>query len=381
VVTFALSILSIFVTGSGVIDGVDGFAASTISPYFLGFLVVVVAGSALLAFHRRKALARNGEGGPLFSRRTALLVAIILLLAGALTILFGTLSTLASRSADAAVTPEYFNISSAAVFGPLILLMGICPLLSWRGSSLRALARDLLAPVIAAVLTAGTLFALGEREPLGLVGFAVCALVLVGTIMLFFRAPTGERQDASDSRLRPASSLVHLGTALIAIGVVGSAAYRQERQFTLELGSSTTFGEYTLRYDEFSFRPVEGTDIATASLTVLQGSGEVAVLRPERQFHHVSQQLVSEAAIRSTLKDDLYISLMDWDEGGRRVILQVAVIPVVNWIWIGGLVLLVGGAGALAASGRREGVDQQIERAISRLRQEGSPLVPGDRVS
>ncbi|HEM62080.1 MAG TPA: heme lyase CcmF/NrfE family subunit [Chloroflexi bacterium] len=386
VATFALCIFGTFVTRSGMIDSVHAFAVSTIGFYFLGFLALIFAGSVILTYWRRKSLVAEGETEPLLSRPSTLLFTIVLLLAGTLAILIGTLFPLVSQALNVALTTDYFNISSAAIFGPLILLMGICVFVPWRGISLRGLARELLGPIVAALVVGAIVVALGVRDILMVVAFSICALVLVATVMQFFRG-LGRGEDTKRGRLRSALSLlrrqsrryggylVHLGIVLITIGVIGSTAYKQEQQLTIERGSSKTVGQYTLRYDDFSFVPVAGIDVTTATLTVLQEGREVAVLRPERHFHQSSQQPVSEVDIRSTLVEDLYVALIGWDEGGRSVILQVVVSPLVNWIWIGGIVLLIGGVWALVPSRRPEGVDRHIEEAIGRLRKQASPLV------
>ncbi|MDH4207887.1 MAG: heme lyase CcmF/NrfE family subunit [Anaerolineae bacterium] len=386
VTTFALCIFGTFVTRSGLISSVHAFGVSTIGFYFLAFLALIVAGSVILALRRRAILRGKGEAEPLISRPSALLLAIILLLAGTTTILFGTLFPLVSETLNMALTADYYNLSSAVIFGPLILLMGICPFVPWREGSLRGIGRALLGPIVAGVLTAGILLLLGLRDWFGLLAFSVCALVSVGTLVQFVgdfsraaEAAEGSRLRAALSRIRRQSRrygsyLVHLGIVLITIGVVGSTAYRKEEQITLERGRSETVGEYTLRYDDFSFGTVGARDITTATIAVLQQGNPVAVLRPEKHFYQTSQQPVSEVAIRSTLWEDLYLALIGWEGSGQTVTLQVVVSPLVVWIWIGGIVLLVGGIVALRPTGRRDTVDQRIETAVSRLRGRGERL-------
>lgn len=387
VTTLALCIFGTFVTRSGMISSVHAFAVSAIGFYFLAFLALIVAGSLVLTCCRLPLLRGGSEAEPLISRPSALLLAIILLSAGAAAILFGTLFPLVSEALNVALTADYYNLSSAVIFGPLILLMGICPFVPWREGSLRGIGLALLGPIVAAVFTAGALLVLGLRDWFGLLAFSVCALVTVGTLAQFVggfsragEATQGSRLRSALSRIRRQSRrygsyVVHLGIVLITIGVVGSTAYKREEQVTLERGRSETVGTYTLRYDDFSFRPIGGKDVTAATLTILQGGETVAVLRPERHFHQTSQQPVSEVAIRSTLREDLYLALIGWEEGGQSVTLQVVVSPLVVWIWIGGIVLLVGGVVALRPTGRRDTVDQSIEAAVSRLRDWGEQPV------
>jgi len=102
----------------------------------------------------------------------------------------------------------------------------------------------------------------------------------------------------------------------------------------------------------------------------------VGVLRPEKQFYHRTQQPVSEVAIRTTLRDDLYVALSGWEEDSEAIDLQVVVSPLQVWIWIGGAVLLLGAVVAIWPTRSRDIEDQQIEEAIEHVRQssgEGGP--------
>jgi cytochrome c-type biogenesis protein CcmF len=383
VTTFALCIFGTFVTRSGMISSVHAFAVSTIGFYFLGFLALVIGGSVAVAYRRRSFLRGGDETEELISRPSALLLTIILLAAGTAAILVGTLFPLISEAVNLSLTADYFNLSSVVIFGPLILLMGICPFVPWREGSLKGVARAVLVPFIVAIVVAAGLFVLGLRDVFGFLAFSVCAFVLVGTLTQFVPgvggrgdAPAGNRLRWAWSRLarqsrRYGSFLVHLGILLIAVGVIGSTAYRIEQEVTLERGESATVGPYSLTYDDFSYAPAQAKDIAAATITVGQGGSAVGVLRPERQFFYATQQPVSEVAIRSTLREDLYLALIGWGEEGQNVVLEVVVSPLVVWIWIGGAVLLVGGAVALRPSRKKDVVDQRIELAVRNLRGRG----------
>ncbi|MGB9299787.1 MAG: cytochrome c-type biogenesis CcmF C-terminal domain-containing protein, partial [Anaerolineae bacterium] len=170
-------------------------------------------------------------------------------------------------------------------------------------------------------------------------------------------------------RKRHGAYVVHLGIVFIAMGVVGSSAYKIEEWVTLGPGASVTVGSYSLRYDDFSFRPAPGKDIATVTLSLHQGEGQVGVLRPEKHFYHSTQQPVSEVAIRTTLREDLYVALAGWEEDSEAIDLHVVVSPLQVWIWIGGAVLLLGAVVAIWPTRSRDIEDQQIEEAIEGLRQ------------
>jgi cytochrome c-type biogenesis protein CcmF len=381
VATFALCIFGTFVTRCGVIGSVHAFSVSSIGLYFLGFLAVVIAAPIVLTTKRRVGLRSDEEAAGLVSRPSALLLTIVLLVAATIAILIGTLFPLVSDALNVALTSNYFNSITAVIMGPLVLLMGICPFTTWKGGSVRSLARYLLVPVLGGVLTAFLLVLLGVRDPFGVLAFSICSFVGLVTLHQLFSGLRTASRSLADSRLsafvtamltgrrRHGAYVVHLGIVLITLGVVGSSVYKIEEMVTLDPGASVTVGSYYLRYDDFSFQPALGKDVAAVTLSILQGDGQVGLLRPERQFYHSTQQPVSEVAIRTTLREDLYVALAGWEEGTEAIILQVTVSPLQVWIWIGGAVLLLGAVVALWPARGGGSEDQQIEEAIGQLRQ------------
>jgi len=381
VASFALCIFGTFVTRSGMIGSVHAFSVSSIGLYFLAFLALVIAASVVLTVKRRAGLRSDEEAAGLVSRPSALLLTIVLLVAATAAILLGTLFPLVSDRLNVALTSSYFNMSTAVILGPLILVMGICPFTTWKGGSLRSLARYLVLPAIGGLLTAALLVLLGLREPFGILAFSVCSFVGLATLyQLFSGLRTGREPSGGNRLLAVASALrrqrrrygayvVHLGIVFITLGVVGSSLYKTEEWVTLDPGASATVESYSLRYDDFSFQPAVGKDVATVTLGVLQGATQVGVLRPEKQFYHTTQQPVSEVAIRTTLRDDLYVALAGWEENSEIIDLQVIVSPLQVWIWIGGAVLLLGAVIALWPARRGDTADQQIEETIEQLRQ------------
>jgi len=391
VATFALCIFGTFVTRSGMIGSVHAFSVSSIGLYFLGFLALVIAAPIVLAAKGRAGLRSDEEAASLVSRPSALVLTIVLLVAATAAILIGTLFPLVSDALNVALTSNYFNLSTAAIIGPLILVMGICPFTTWKGGSLRSLARYLVVPIIGAMLTAVLLVLLGMKDPFGVLAFSICSFVGIATLYQFFSGfRTGSRSSGNSrlsafatamlrQRRRHGAYVVHLGIVFITLGVVGSSAYKTEEWVTLDPGASVTVGSYSLRYDDFSLRAAPGKDIATVTLSLLQGEGQVGVLRPEKQFYHSTQQPVSEVAIRTTLRDDLYVALSGWEEDSEAIDLQVVVSPLQVWIWIGGAVLLLGAVVAIWPTRSRDIEDQQIEEAIEHLRQSSGERSGEDR--
>jgi cytochrome c-type biogenesis protein CcmF len=391
VATFALCVFGTFVTRSGMISSVHAFAVSRIGLYFLAFLASVIVGSIVLTVRRLSGLGGDDGSQSLLSRPSALWLTIVLLLAATAAILVGTLFPLVSDALNMALTSDYFNLSSVVILGPLILLMGICPFTTWQGGSPGRLARQLIVPLIGALLTAALLLVLGLTDPWGVMAFSICSFVAIGTLVQFYDGLRSRRRSSGAGlpsafvsmlgrqRGRYGGYVVHLGIVLISLGVIGSSAYKVEESITLDSGGMVNVGGYSLRYDEFTYQPSVGKDVAAATVSVYQGQSLVAVLRPEKHFHHSSQQPVSEVAIRSTLKEDLYLALTGWEESGDTVALEVIVSPLVVWIWIGGVALLIGGLIAIWPTRSRDLADQRLEQAIEGLREDSSQPLEEER--
>ena len=140
--------------------------------------------------------------------------------------------------------------------------------------------------------------------------------------------------------------IIHLGIALIAIGVIGSSAYTAEKEVSLSPGESTTLNQYTLTYEGLEDRSTPSMDIVTATLSVQNGGHFIGQLTPEKIFHHSFEQPVTEVAIHSTLREDLYVILAGWSDDNTAQF-TIMVRPAIKWIWIGGGFLMFGGLIAL----------------------------------
>jgi cytochrome c-type biogenesis protein CcmF len=136
--------------------------------------------------------------------------------------------------------------------------------------------------------------------------------------------------------------LVHIGILLIAIGIIGSSFYDVEKEAVLAPGESITIKNYTLTYENIDYYQTESKEVVSATLSVYNKGNLIGGLIPEKHYHLLSDQWMTEVAIRSTLLEDLYVILVGWDEDDTASF-KVLVNPLVIWIWIGGGVLVLGG--------------------------------------
>src|SRR5918999_2874869 len=197
---FALALFGTFLTRSGILSSIQSFTESSIGPWFLGFIGVVVAGSAALILSRIALLRSKTRLESPVSREAAFLYNNLLLVAFCLTILWGVLYpilTEALRGEPVTVGPPYYNFFLKAFGLPLLVLMGIGPLIAWRRASLRGLGRTFAWPLGVALASGVALLALGAGSSLpGLVGYTFCAFVIASITLEFVRG-TRARQALS----------------------------------------------------------------------------------------------------------------------------------------------------------------------------------------
>jgi cytochrome c-type biogenesis protein CcmF len=358
ILTFALSILGTFLTRSGVLSSVHTFAESPLlGASFLAFIGITLFGSLGLLYYRSEELKGEVEMESLVSRESTFLLNNLLLVGAAFTIFLGTFFPLISeavRGVKITVGPPFYNQVMVPIFLAVILLAGICALIGWRRASIKNLLRNFLWPLVAALIVGIVLFILGIREVFALIVFPLCTFVVSTILYEWFRGTRARHRMRAENYLKALWNLiganrpryggyiVHIGIVIMAIGVVGSSLYDVEKEATLTLGESMTINNYTLTYENIDNYETESKLVVTATLSVYYQEKLIGRLTPEKYFHRSYEQAVSEVAIRSTLREDLYVILIGRDEDGTTAF-KVLVNPLVSWIWIGGIVVVLGG--------------------------------------
>ncbi|MEN6408432.1 MAG: cytochrome c-type biogenesis CcmF C-terminal domain-containing protein, partial [Anaerolineaceae bacterium] len=149
---------------------------------------------------------------------------------------------------------------------------------------------------------------------------------------------------AARSRRRYGGYIIHLSIILMALGVIGIEMFQTETQGTLRPGGQLTLGSYSVRYDSLAeFETPDGRSVARAVVTVFKGNQPVAELYPRRDYYYESQQSMTIPGVRSTMEDDLYVILADWQPiSAEGATFKVYHNPLVNWMWLGGLLLILG---------------------------------------
>jgi cytochrome c-type biogenesis protein CcmF len=362
VLSFVLVIFGTFTTRSGLILSVHAFAHSDLGPYLLGFIVLTLAGSLALLYSRRSLLAAPSTSDRLLSRDGMFFLTLILFLTITGSVLIGSLlptltEALVGRRFEAG--PEWFDRVTGPQFAALVLLMGLCPLLGRAANALRRPRRHRLFVVLGAVLAPAAAAVAGFTYLTSLIGFAFIGLA-GGTALAEVAwdvVARSRRQGGSPLRIlwhlmrhngcRYGGYLVHIGVILVAVGIIGTRSYSFGKAIVLSRGEPADVGGYTLVYEGL-WQEVASDHLATrASLSVYRDGAYLTTLQPREERYVNRDRTVAVPALHSGLREDLYVVLAGWAGDGTTAALKVFINPLASFLWLGGLVLLAGGAMAL----------------------------------
>ena len=359
ILAFSLSLFGTFLTRSGVVNSIHSFTQSSIGPWFLAFIALVVAVSLGLVFWRLPRLRSTTKLESAVSREAAFLYNNLLLLALCLAILWGVVYPMLSeavRGEAIVLGRSYYDFFLRAFGLPLLLLMGVGPLIAWRRASLTSLATTFRWPTGVALVTGVVLLLLGAGSSVpGLVAYTFSAFVIATIVMEFARGtrarkalgasswPTAFGSLVSRNRRRYGGYIVHAAIVMLAIGVTGSSAFDRVSEAKLVRGESMTIGDYTLVYRSLDERASANATEIRATLDVRRGDRDLGTLQAGKNAYTIEDQISNEVGIRSDrlTGEDLFVIAEQIDPDGS-VYFRVFVKPLVNLIWLVGVVFLVG---------------------------------------
>ncbi|MFA7666516.1 MAG: cytochrome c-type biogenesis CcmF C-terminal domain-containing protein, partial [Burkholderiaceae bacterium] len=365
-----------FLVRSGVLTSVHAFATDPARGVFiLAFLTIVIGGSLTLFAWRAQSVG-NGNSFSAVSRESMLLANNIVLVVAMAAVLLGTLYPLILDTLDLgkiSVGPPYFDAVFFPLMAPALFLIGVGPLARWKSADVPELAQRLkwafAISVVAALLLPLTVDGFRPMTSTGLMfGIWIAASVVVN-LWQMLRTPDG-RLALRRARLYPASvwgmHLAHLGVAAFVIGVTVVNSYSVDREQRVEIGQLIEIGGYQLRFT--GAHPVAGPNYDAMRgrfevHRIAQAEGEpLKILSPEKRVYRASGQTMTEAAIDRSLRRDLYLSLGD-PLDGQAWIVRIHLRPLVNWIWLG--CVLMAGGGFFAIADRRYRRRRQHAEALA----------------
>jgi cytochrome c-type biogenesis protein CcmF len=420
--TGILAIMGTFMVRSGILDSIHAFGGATLGVPFLLLIAALLAGSIYLVVSRRAILASTHHLDSLLSREAIFLFNNLVLVGLAFVIFWGTWFPKISEALTgqaASVGPPWFDRYTVPLALILVLLSGIGPVIAWRRATPRGVLRNLVVPFVAALLTLAVLIAAGiTQKPLAIAMFC-CAAFALGSVAQELWRGTRVRRGASGeappvallalirrNRRRYGGYIVHVGMAVLFIGVAASSSFQHISQVSLSPGQSARVGAYTIHY----LRPTAaltphddpthtGSTLNVGAVLLVTKDGHyVTTLRPSEDFyesqeesqgsvgHLIGGQPVSNVGIDASLTRDVWSAiapeletprLKHIIEVGNRTIpfsrpdeglfvidflaheylqhpppaqFRLLVSPLLMWIWLGGVIVFAGGLLALSPS-------------------------------
>ncbi|WP_420562844.1 heme lyase CcmF/NrfE family subunit [Thalassobaculum sp.] len=361
-IAFALSLLGTFLVRSGVLTSVHAFAVDPERGMFiLVLLAIAIVGSFALYAWRAPSMEGGGVFRPI-SREGGLVLNNLLTATAAATVLIGTLYPLALETVTGekvSVGPPFFEATFVPLMVPLIIAVGIGPLLAWKRGDLAGALHNLWAAAIIAI-SLGLALAWLQGAPVGAaLGMALAAWLAIAVLtewadrVRLFRVPLANSLSRAAGLPRAAygMTLAHLGLAVFIVGAVGETYFSAEVVRYAARGDKVEIAGHTLTFDGVTERAGPNFNAQVGTFVLEDGQR----LESERRFFPAEGQQTTEAAIRVRPMGDLYTVLGEPADGDRWTI-RVYYKTLVMWIWVGGFLMSLGGLVSLADRRLRVGV-------------------------
>jgi len=383
ILTFALTIFGTFITRSGIISSVHSFGLSNIGPVFMAFLLLILCFSFGLMWKRLPYLKSDNKLDAIVSKESTFLFNNLFLVGMTFAVFLGTMFPIISeaiRGVKITVGPPFFNQVNVPIALGLLALIGICPLIAWRKASQRNLRRSFAVPLALTIVAGSVFFFFGVRSLYPLLSLTLSVFVMMTIVMEFLRGTRARARITGENYVRAFWDLtmrnkrryggyvVHIGVVMVFVGITGSSAFKMEQSAGLKPGDTLKIGEYSLRYKGLTNHSDNHVQSVAAEMDVSLNGRSLTTLYPERRKYN-DRDVVSEVAIRQTLKEDLYVILAGFDMEDRAQI-RVMVFPLVGWIWLGCIVMVIGTLIAMGPDRLKKKTDKLPAPKVARVRKE-----------
>lgn len=359
ILTYSLVIFGTFLTRSGVLSSVHSFAQSAIGPMFFGFIGITFIVSLSLLVSRWDTLKSEGHLKSLLSRESVFLLNNMLFMAILVVCFWGVIFPLLSELVTGqkiTVGPPFYERATGPLWAGLLFLMGVAPLTAWRHSTAKTIGKAIWKPYLFSLLFPIVGWIYGLQNLIAILGIWLVGFVTCVTLYEFWRGAAARHRRFRENyllalgrlvgrnRRRYGGYVIHLGVVLMAIGIIGIEIFQKETQGTLSLGEQISLEGYQISFDQLNvFDTDDGRNVARAVVSISEDGKDLGQLYPRRDFFYESQQPMTIPGVRSTLEDDLYVLLVDWEPvSASGATFKVYHNPLVNWLWLGGFTFIIG---------------------------------------
>jgi cytochrome c-type biogenesis protein CcmF len=377
VLTFSLSLIGTFLVRSGVLTSVHTFSSDPARGAFILMILMVFIGGSLALFAWRAPLLKQGGLFAPISRESSLVFNNLFLATACATVFVGTLYPLVLEALTGdkiSVGAPFFNLTFGPLFVPLLVAVPFGPLLAWKRGDLYGVAQRLLAAcAIAAIGLAATFAIAGSKGVLAPFGVGLALFVMAGSItdiaertnLRSMSVETIGRRAAGLPRSAWGTAVAHFALGITLLGIIGETNWGSERIVALKPSQTVSISDYQLSFDGMTSRDGSNYRETAAHFTVRRGGTVIGVMEPsKRTFPARDGMSTNEAALMTRGVSQLYLSLGDNNADGS-IAIRLYHKPLVLLIWLGAIVMVLGGALSLSDRRLRIGAPKPAAKIVA----------------
>jgi cytochrome c-type biogenesis protein CcmF len=362
ILAFSLSLVGTFLVRSGVLTSVHTFASDPLRGVFILLILVVFIGGGLALFAWRAPMLKQGGLFAPVSREGALVLNNLFLTTACATVFVGTLYPLALEALTGdkiSVGAPFFNATFGPLFVPLLVAMPFGPLLAWKRGDVLGVAQRLFGAFALALVGIAATFAVAGGAPvLAPFGIGLAVFVMAGAVtdiversgILHLPMPIAFRRAAGLPRSAWGGALAHFGLGVTLLGVICETNWAAERIAAVRPHETLSLRQYDLTFEGLTSRQGPNYDELVGSFTVRTNGDVIGVMQPSKRTFPSRGSGTNEAALMTRGFSQLYLSLGDANADGA-VAVRLYHKPLVLLIWLGAVVMFLGGG--LSLSDRR----------------------------
>ncbi|HET6390808.1 heme lyase CcmF/NrfE family subunit [Hyphomicrobium sp.] len=376
ILTFSLSLMGTFIVRSGVLTSVHSFAVDPARGVFILAILVLFTGGGLALFALR---AKDMQAGGLFqpiSREGSLVLNNLLLVTGAATVLVGTLYPMALEGLTGekiSVGPPFFDMTFGPLMIPLLIALPVGPMLAWKRGDFAGAMQRLAFAFGAALVAVVAVFAVEHRGPwLAPFGIALGVYVMAGAIAEWAHrvkvGSAGFDEVVRRARNLPRSAygtlLAHFGIGMLVVGIVATSAYREEHILAMKPGETLAINGYDVTFNRVERARGPNYIDDLAEFDVKRDGQTITQLTPSKRLYDAPPQSTTESGIHASWRGDLYLVIGDAQPGGGYAV-RAYFNPLVRFIWLGALIMFIGGGFSLSDRRLRVGAPAKSRQPIA----------------
>ncbi|MCZ7399178.1 MAG: cytochrome c biogenesis protein CcsA [Candidatus Methanoperedens sp.] len=354
--TWELTVYGTLLTRSGIIASVHTFGQSVTAPYYINYMIVVLAATLMLVAWKYDSIRSKKVFESFVSREASFLYNNWIFMAATASVLWGTTYPLLSeafRGYKVMVGPSFYNQINVPLGIALLFLMAICPLIAWRKASVSHLKRNFTRPLVAAVVAMFIAFALGIRDFYALFVAVAGTVLVVSTHLLDISRIVNKQKKLEDAgtlknisrafmnnRRTFGGYMCHIAILMIIVAAAGAVVYEQAQTFNMRAGGTYSVGDYDFKLTKIDQFAQNNRDVQAAYFDVYKNGEKVLTKAEARMYHYAKQESTNVKPMAYTVGiDDLYFSAQAITADSATV--KIKVMPMMFLMWIGGFYVLI----------------------------------------